>query len=113
MKKQHKTLSENQCIIVYEESFPWIKKRLIPDAYPKYKIISRSMSKSYNSIVMIHIAGTCYVRNYYMKELLEDEQILKNMDKKDIELIKWVISSENTDPYDDIKKGKQKLVTLD
>lgn len=96
-------------IEVNEESFPWIRGRATAGAKPTYKIISRSMTKSYNSIVMIHKAGTGYVKNYYMKELLKDQEMLKNMAPDEVKLIRWIIQTEETDPLEDIKKGRQKL----
>lgn len=94
-------------IDVNESSFPWVQGRSNKNTKPKYKIVSRSMSKTYNSIVMLHKAGDKYVKNYYMAELIQNDEIISQMDENDINLLKWVIESEIIDPLDDIKKGKQ------
>ena len=89
------------------ESFPWIAGRQSPDIKPKHKIISRSISKSLNSIVMLHTAGTSYVRNYDMDDLLKQNDMLADMDPKEVKLLKWVIDSENEDLLSDIHRSKQ------
>lgn len=96
-------------IEVNEESFPWISNRKNPNAKPTLKIISRSMTLSYTSVVMLHEAGAGYVKNYYMKELLADKGKLKKMDPKDVQLMNWVINSEQTDPLEDIRQKRQQL----
>ncbi|EKE01215.1 MAG: hypothetical protein ACD_21C00190G0004 [uncultured bacterium] len=96
-------------ISVNESSFPWIIGRQLPNAKPRHKIVSRSISKSLNSIVMLHTAGTGYVKNYYMEDLLNNKQMLDDMDPSEVELLRWVINSEKEDPLDDIRKNRQSL----
>ena len=56
---------------------------------------------------MIHTAGTGYVKNYYMKELLQNEEMLKDMLPNEIKLMKWIVESEKNDPLLNLKNNKQ------
>ncbi len=80
------------------ENFPWLKDRVDPCTKPLYKIIARSMSLGGESVVMLHKAGSEYVINYYIRDLVTHEDILCQMDEKEASLLKWVVTSEITDP---------------
>lgn len=80
------------------EHFPWLKERLDQDAKPVYKIIARSMSLTGDSIVMLHKAGDDYVENYYIRDLVNHDNIMNDLDKKEADLLKWVVNSEATNP---------------
>ncbi|MBA3661010.1 MAG: hypothetical protein H0W64_04755 [Gammaproteobacteria bacterium] len=80
------------------EHFPWLKGRENPNVNPRYKIVARSMSLAGDSIVMLHEAGTDFVINYYIRDLVIQNEIMDQMDKKEADLLRWVIQSELTDP---------------
>lgn len=84
--------------IINVENFPLLNDRVSPDAKPTYKIISRSMSLTGDSIVMLHKAGSEVVENYYIKELVKNDSIMSMLDKKEADLLRWVVNSEITDP---------------
>lgn len=85
------------------EYFPWLIGRENPHAKPEYKIVARSMSLSGNSIVMLHKAGNHYVENYFIRDIINNKKIETGMDKKEFDLLKWVIHSEDSDPLMDIR----------
>lgn len=76
----------------------WFKDRLNPHVKPLYKIIARSMSLGGDSIATIHKAGTDYVENYYIRELVNNNEIMNNLSEKEADLLRWVVNSEVTDP---------------
>lgn len=78
--------------------FPWLNGRENPDTKPTYKIIARSMSLAGDSIVMLHKSGSDYVLNYYIRDLVTHEDILMQMDSNEADLLRWVVTSETTDP---------------
>ena len=80
------------------DNFPWLKGRENPCAQPIYKIIARSMSLGGDSVVMLHKAGSEYVINYYIRDLVAHEKIMNKMDEKEANLLKWVVTSEAADP---------------
>lgn len=81
------------------ENFPWMLGRENPEAKPVYKIVARSMSSSGDSIVMLHKAGCDFVVNYFIRDLVNNKkEVLEKMDIKEANLLRWVISSEVTDP---------------
>lgn len=80
------------------QHFPWLIVRINPNIKPVYKIIARSMSLTGDSIVMLHKAGNNYVVNYYVRDLVTQEEIMLQLDKKEAELLRWVVSSEITNP---------------
>jgi hypothetical protein len=82
------------------EHFPWLDDRENPDTKPVYKIIARSMSLTGDSIVMLHKAGSNFVENYYIRDLVAHDSIMENLDKKEADLLKWVVNSEITDPFE-------------
>ena len=86
------------------EHFPWLQGRDDLNCKPTYKIIARSMTLAGDSVVMLHKAGSDNVINYYIKDLVKDENIMQEMDEKEANLLRWVIQSEVTDPLDAIKK---------
>lgn len=83
---------------VKAKNFPWLKDRVRPDTTPMYKIIARSMSLGGESVVMLHKAGSEYVINYYLRDLITQEDIMSQMDEKEANLLRWVVTSEITDP---------------
>lgn len=87
---------------VKAENFPWLDNRKDPHAKPTYKIIARSMSLSGDSIVMLHKAGNETVINYFIRDLVTQEEILTQMDQKEAELLRWVVKSEMIDPLKSI-----------
>jgi hypothetical protein len=56
------------------------------------------MSRAGDSIVMLHKAGNDYVENYYIRDLVTDNEIMANLDKHEADLLRWVVNSEITDP---------------
>ena len=80
------------------EHFPWLDGRSDINALPTYKIIARSMSLTGESIVMLHKAGDIYVQNYYIRDLINKNEIMEKMDKKEADLLRWVVNSEVSDP---------------
>ena len=80
------------------EHFPWLDNRKDPDAKPTYKIIARCMSLAGDSIVMLHKAGDDYVENYYISDLVKNDVVMDELEKKEAELLRWVVNSELTDP---------------
>lgn len=89
---------------VKAEYFPWLFGRDNPNTKPLYKIVARVMSLTGDSIVMVHKAGSLYVENHYIRDIVNNEAIANGMDKKEYELLKWVVQSEITDPLADVKK---------
>lgn len=86
------------CKKLKAEYFPWLKGRENANALPKYKIIARSMTLMGDSIVMLHKAGNDFVQNYYIRDLVKNNEILQEMDEKEASLLKWVVTSELVDP---------------
>lgn len=84
------------------ENLPWIDNRKDPDTLPVYKIIARSMSSAGDSIVMLHKAGSDFVENYYIRDLVNDHSIMKLLNQKEADLLRWVVHSEVTDPLKDL-----------
>jgi hypothetical protein len=82
------------------EYFPWLDNRKNCNAKPTYKIIARSMSLSGDSIVMLHKAGDDVVVNYFIRDLVKQNEIMEKMDLKEAELLRWVVKSEVTNPLD-------------
>jgi hypothetical protein len=82
------------------EHFPWLDDRKDPFTIPTYKIIARSMSLTGDSIVMLHKAGNNFVENYYIKELVTNNDIMDKLDKVESDLLRWVVNSEITDPLE-------------
>tara|TARA_R110000868_G_scaffold353274_1_gene614509 strand:- start:5135 stop:5404 length:270 start_codon:yes stop_codon:yes gene_type:complete len=80
------------------EHFPWLKQRGSKDTLPTYKIIARSMTLGGDSVVMLHKAGSEYVENYYIRDLVTHEDILSRMDENEAKLLRWVVVSEKNDP---------------
>lgn len=89
---------------VKAEYFPWLIGRESASATPKYKIVARAMNLSDDSIVMIHKAGALYVENHYIREIVKNDEITSGMDDKELNLLKWVVLSEDIDPLDEVKK---------
>lgn len=89
---------------VKAEYFPWLIGREHPDVLPAYKIVARAMNLYNDSIVMIHRAGSIYVENYYVKDIVNNDALLAGLDRKEAELLKWVIESEKKDPLEEIRK---------
>jgi len=85
-------------IDVKAENFPWLNGREASDAKPIYKIIARSMSLGGDSIVMLHKAGNVCVENYYIRDLVLQDSIMDQLDKKESDLLRWVVQSEINDP---------------
>ena len=85
-------------IAVKAENFPWLQGREDSSVKPTYKIIARSMSLGGDSIVMLHKAGCECVENYYIRDLVTQENIMQQMDQKEADLLRWVVNSEITDP---------------
>jgi len=81
-----------------EEYFPWLAGRGDRNVKPTYKIIARSMSLTGDSIVMLHKAGNDYVVNYYIRDLVTQEEVMQQLDKYEAELLRWVVQSEISDP---------------
>lgn len=80
------------------EHFPWLKNRSNPEAKPTYKIIARCMSLSGDSIVMLHKAGSDHVENHYIRDLVTNDEVMAELDKKEADLLRWVVNSEITNP---------------
>jgi len=80
------------------EYFPWLDGRDDPNIKPTYKIIARSMSLTGDSIVMLHKAGNNCVTNYYIRDLVTQEDIMQKLDRREAELLRWVVNSEISDP---------------
>jgi hypothetical protein len=80
------------------EHFPWLDGREDPNVKPTYKIIARSMSLMGDSIVMLHKAGSDCVTNYYIRDLVQQNEVMENLDSHESELLRWVVNSEITDP---------------
>jgi len=93
---------------VKADHFPWLEGRSDPNVKPKYKIIARCMSLSDESIVMLHRAGSDYVINYSISDLVTHDDIMKDMDENEANLLRWVVSSENNDPLKEIKQAMNK-----
>lgn len=83
------------------EHFPWLDTRKLPTALPVYKIIARSMSLTGESIVMLHKSGSNFVVNYYIRDVVNHEEIMNNLDTAESNLLKWVVNSEITNPLED------------
>lgn len=86
------------------ENIPWLNGRENPDVKPTYKIIARSITRSGDSVVTLHKAGDSCVINYYIRDLVTQNNIMQQMDIKEAELLRWVVNSEVTDPLAEIKK---------
>jgi hypothetical protein len=84
--------------LIKAENFPWLEERKDCNAKPTYKIIARSMSLNGDSIVMLHQAGSDCVVNYYIRNLVTEKKIMEQMDKKEADLLRWVVKSEMIDP---------------
>lgn len=82
------------------EQFPWFAHRKNPDAKPVYKIIARSMSLGGDSIAMLHKAGSDYVENYFIRDLVKNESVMNHLDPKEADLLRWVVKSELTNPLE-------------
>ncbi len=88
---------------VKAENFPWLQGREDSTVKPTYKIIARSMSLGGDSIVMLHKAGNECVENYFIRDLVAQEEIMHQLDPKEANLLRWVVTSEITDPLQSIK----------
>lgn len=82
------------------EYFPWLEGREDSNIKPTYKIIARSMSLTGDSIVMLHKAGDDYVENYYIRDLVTQKAIMQKLNKREAELLRWVVNSEIIDPLE-------------
>lgn len=80
------------------EYFPWLEGREDPNVKPTYKIIARSMSLTGDSIVMLHKAGSRTVTNFNIRDLVTQEEIMQKLNKREADLLRWVVNSETTDP---------------
>lgn len=80
------------------EYFPWLDERKDPKTQPTYKIIARSMSLRGDSIVMLHKAGSNFVTNFYIRDLIIENEIMQQLDIREAELLRWVVNSELNDP---------------
>lgn len=89
---------------VKAEYFTWLNGRDNPTVKPLYKIVARSVALTGTSIVMLHKAGSLYVENYFLKDIVNNKELESGMDKKEFELLKWVLDSEINDPVKSIKE---------
>lgn len=80
------------------EYFPWLDGRDDPSCKPTYKIIARSMTLTGDSVVMLHKAGSKNIVNFYIRDIVNQEKIMQQMNEKEAELLRWVVHSEITDP---------------
>jgi hypothetical protein len=83
---------------VKAEHFPWLMQRECGTAVPTYKIIARSMTLAGDSVVMLHKAGSVFIENYYIRDLVTHADIMSQMDKSEADLLRWVVQSEKNDP---------------
>ena len=84
------------------EHFPWLQGRSDPNTKPLYKIIARSMTLTGDSIVMLHKSGSDYVTNYYIRDLVTKVEIMEQLEKKESDLLRWVVQSELSDPLESV-----------
>ncbi|MBY0544402.1 MAG: hypothetical protein K2Q14_02515 [Gammaproteobacteria bacterium] len=89
---------------VKAEYFPWLEGRQEVTATPRYKIVARSVALNGTSVDMLHNAGSLYVENYFLKDIVNNTEIKSGMDTKEFELLKWVLDSEINDPVKSIEK---------
>lgn len=83
---------------VKAECFPWLTGREKPTDKPLYKIVARSVAINDNSVVMLHRAGATHVENYYLKDIVNNLEIMEGLDQKERHLLEWVRNSEINDP---------------